>query len=73
MAAPVLRLSNALTGGLLPFVTLVLTINQLAERWQVSTKHIYNLKEYGLVATQLGKALRYHIDDVRAFEKRSRR
>lgn len=30
VAAPVLRLSNALTGGLLPFVTLVLTINQLA-------------------------------------------
>lgn len=50
-----------------------LTINQLAERWQVSIKHIYNLREHGLVATQLGKALRYHIDDVRAFEKRSRR
>lgn len=50
-----------------------LTISQLAERWQVSVKHIYNLKDHGLVATQLGKALRYHIDDVRAFEKRNRR
>lgn len=29
-AVPVLRLSSALAGGLLPFITLVLTINQLA-------------------------------------------
>lgn len=50
-----------------------LTVAQLAERWQVSIKHIYNLKaDHGLVATQLGKALRFHIDDVRAFEKRGR-
>jgi excisionase family DNA binding protein len=50
-----------------------LTIDELAERWRISERHIYAIRKSGaLTATKLGRALRFHIDDVLAYERRQR-
>lgn len=54
-------------------VTVYLTIGELAERWRISERHIHTIRKSGaLTATKMGRALRFHIDDVLAYERRQR-
>jgi excisionase family DNA binding protein len=47
----------------------LLTADQLAERWQVPTAHVYALTRRGEVpAVKLGKYYRYRLDQIEAFE-----
>jgi excisionase family DNA binding protein len=51
-----------------------LTIEQLAERWQKPLQTLYKLRQRGKTppAVKLGRTLRFHIDDVTAYEERQR-
>lgn len=47
----------------------LLTAEQLAERWQVSTAHVYRLTRQGAIPTvKLGRCVRYRIAAIEAFE-----
>jgi excisionase family DNA binding protein len=49
--------------------TRLLTSEQLATRWQVSTQHVYRLARDGKLPTvSLGKYVRFRIDEIEAFE-----
>jgi excisionase family DNA binding protein len=47
----------------------LLTADQLAERWQVPTSHVYRLTREGKIpAVKLGKYYRYRLDAIERFE-----
>jgi excisionase family DNA binding protein len=47
----------------------LLTAEQLAERWQVPKAHVYALTRRGEIPTvKLGKYYRYRLDQIEAFE-----
>jgi excisionase family DNA binding protein len=47
----------------------LLTAEQLAERWQVGTSHVYALTRSGAVpAVKLGRYYRYRLDAIERFE-----
>lgn len=50
-----------------------ITEQQLAERLQVSTRHLINLRKCGLPFIQLGSSVRYDIDEVEAYLRSNRR
>ncbi len=51
-----------------------LTIEQLADRWQTTVAAVYKLRSRGSTpkAIKVGKSLRFHLDDVQAFERQRR-
>ncbi len=51
-----------------------LTTPQLAERWQTTEQALLKLRHLGKTprAIKIGKSLRWHIDDVTAFETQRR-
>lgn len=52
----------------------LMTAEQLAERWQVKTSHVYRLTREGRIpAVRLGKYYRYRLDAIEAFERTERR
>lgn len=47
----------------------LLTADQLADRWQVRTSHIYRLAREGKIPTvELGRYKRFRLDAIEAFE-----
>jgi len=56
----------------LSVMDLLLTPRELAERWQMSEKTLANHRSggMGIPYVKLGSAVRYHLSDVIAFEKR---
>jgi excisionase family DNA binding protein len=47
----------------------LLTADQLAERWQVPTSHVYRLTRQGEIpAVKLGRYYRYRLDAIERFE-----
>jgi excisionase family DNA binding protein len=47
----------------------LLTAEQLAERWQLPTSHVYRLAREGRIpAVALGRYRRFRLADVEAFE-----
>jgi excisionase family DNA binding protein len=47
----------------------LLTAEQLAERWQVPTSHVYRLTRQGdIPAVKLGRYYRYRLDAIETFE-----
>lgn len=48
-----------------------LTQNELAERWRVSARTLegWRDKGIGLAFTRIGNRVRYHIDEVKRFER----
>lgn len=47
----------------------LLTAEQLAERWQVPTSHVYRLtREAKIPVVKLGRYYRYRIDAIERFE-----
>jgi excisionase family DNA binding protein len=47
----------------------LLTAQQLADRWQVPTAHVYRLTREGQVpAVKLGRYYRYRLDAIERFE-----
>jgi excisionase family DNA binding protein len=47
----------------------LLTAEQLAERWQVKTGHVYALTRSGEIpAVKLGRYYRYRLDQIEMFE-----
>jgi excisionase family DNA binding protein len=49
----------------------LLTAEQLAERWQVNTSHVYRLtREKAIPAVKLGRYYRYRLDAIERFECR---
>ena len=54
-------------------VPALMTEQQLAERWQVSTRHLINLRKCGLPFIQLGSSVRYDIEEVEAYLRSNRR
>ncbi len=66
-AAPTRDRSNA---GHTNGAAQLLTAEQLAERWQVKTSHVYRLTREGLLpAVQLGRYRRYRLDAIEEFER----
>ena len=51
----------------------LLTEPQLAERWQVSGRHLINLRRAGLPFLQLGAAVRYDLAEVESYLRTNRR
>ncbi len=51
-----------------------LTIEQLADRWQTTVAAVYKLRNRGSTpkAIKVGKSLRFHVDDVTAWERERR-
>lgn len=48
----------------------LLTAEQLAERWQVQTSHVYRLTRDGAIpSVRLGRYYRYHPAAIEAFER----
>jgi excisionase family DNA binding protein len=48
----------------------LLTADQLAERWQVPTSHVYRLARDGRIPTvELGRYRRFRLDAIEQFEK----
>lgn len=48
----------------------VLTADQLAERWQVEKSHVYRLAREGRIPTiKLGRYYRFRADSIDAFER----
>jgi excisionase family DNA binding protein len=48
----------------------LLTAQQLAERWQVPTGHVYRLTRRGEIPTvRLGRYCRYRLDAIEAWEE----
>ena len=46
-----------------------LTVAQLADRWQVTDQHIYNLEKGGkLPSFRVGTLIRFRVEDVEAYE-----
>jgi len=47
----------------------LMTAEQLAERWQVATSHVYRLTREGQIpSVKLGRYYRYRLDAIEAFE-----
>ncbi len=47
----------------------LLTVEQLAERWQLPKSHVYRLAREGRIPTvELGRYRRWRLEDVEAFE-----
>ena len=47
----------------------LLTADQLAERWQISTAHIYRLSRNGKIpCVPLGRYRRFRVESIEAFE-----
>ena len=47
----------------------LLTAEDLAERWQVTSAHVYRLTRDGAIpAVKLGRYYRYRLDTIEAFE-----
>jgi excisionase family DNA binding protein len=47
----------------------LLTADQLAERWQVPTSHVYRLtRDSAIPAVKLGRYYRYRLDAIERFE-----
>ena len=57
----------------IPVTAAWLTEQQLAERLQVSTRHLINLRKAGLPFIQLGSAVRYNPAEVEAYLHTNRR
>jgi excisionase family DNA binding protein len=52
-----------------PRRTSAITAEQLAERWQVQTSHVYRLTRCGVIpAVKLGRYYRYRLDAIERFE-----
>ena len=51
----------------------LVTEQQLADRLQVSTRHLINLRKAGLPYLQLGSAIRYDLAEVDAYLRTNRR
>ena len=50
-------------------MTQLLTAEQLAERWQVATTHVYRLSREGRIPTvELGRYKRFRLDAIERFE-----
>jgi len=48
----------------------LLTADQLAERWQVPTSHVYRLAREGRIPTvELGRYRRWRLDQIERFEQ----
>ena len=63
-----LRAANRWLGGDLMTCQL-LTAEQVAERWQIPTGHVYRLTREGrLPCVTLGRYRRFRLDDPEAFE-----
>jgi excisionase family DNA binding protein len=59
----------AVLGGDEPRRTSTITAEQLAERWQVQTSHVYRLTRLGAIpAVKLGRYYRYRLDAIERFE-----
>jgi excisionase family DNA binding protein len=51
---------------------LLLTADNLAERWQVPKSHVYRLTREGLIpAVRLGRYYRYRLEAIERWEARS--
>ena len=49
---------------------LLLTAEELAERWQVPVSQIYRLTRHGKIPTvRLGRYVRYHPETIEKFER----
>ncbi len=47
----------------------LLTADQLAERWQIPTSHVYRLSREGRIPTvELGRYRRFRLDQIEAYE-----
>jgi len=47
----------------------LLTVDQLAERWQIEKSHVYRLTREGVIPTvRLGRYYRYRLDAIERFE-----
>ncbi len=47
----------------------LLTADQLAERWQVPTSHVYRLaRENRIPTVELGRYRRFRLDQIEAYE-----
>jgi len=47
----------------------LLTADQLAERWQVQTSHVYRLARNGTIpAVRLGRYYRFRLDQIERWE-----
>ena len=52
----------------------LLTVDDLAERWQVPKSHVYRLTREGVIpAVRLGRYYRYRLDAIERWEARSER
>ena len=48
----------------------LLTADQLAERWQIPTSHVYRLAREGRIPTvELGRYRRWRLDAIESYEK----
>ncbi len=48
----------------------LMTAEQLAERWQIKTSHVYRLARDGKIpVVELGRYRRWRLDAVEAFER----
>ena len=48
----------------------LLTADELADRWQVATAHVYRLAREGdLPVVRIGRYMRFHADQVEAWEQ----